>query len=404
MAARRAIRRFPLLLALLATALWAGLARAETIDVSAPHAILIDYDTGSVLFEKGADEPVTPASTVKIMTVEVVFDEIEAGRVKLDDQFTVSEHAWRTGGAPSRSSSMFAALNSHVRVEDLIRGAVIVSGNDAAIALAEGVAGSEQAFVALMNKRAAELGLKRSTFANAWGMEDPGQKVTARDMAALAIHLIAAYPNYYKYFSEKDFTWGKIRQTNRNPLLTMEIGADGLKTGNIDASGFGLVGSAVQNGQRLVVAIYGAPNAKERAEEARKLLLWGFRSFTPKRIFATGETVGAAKVFGGASFEAPLVAKGAVTILTPRVGGEKISGRIVYQGPLAAPVEAGKEVARLKLYRGGVEILDAPLVTAAAVPVGSLPQQALGAGVEYVGGLLRKYLGSKLSGKYVAKE
>lgn len=404
MAARRAIRRFPLLLAVLATALWAGLARAETIDVSAPHAILIDYDTGSVLFEKGADEPVTPASTVKIMTVEVVFDEIEAGRVKLDDQFTVSEHAWRTGGAPSRSSSMFAALNSHVRVEDLIRGAVIVSGNDAAIALAEGVAGSEQAFVALMNKRAAELGLKHSTFANAWGMEDPGQKVTARDMAALAIHLISTYPNYYKYFSEKDFTWGKIRQTNRNPLLTMEIGADGLKTGNIDASGFGIVGSAVQNGQRLVVAIYGAPNAKERAEEARKLLLWGFRSFAPKRIFAAGETVGAAKVFGGASFETPLVAKGAVTILTPRVGGEKISGRIVYQGPLAAPVEAGKEVARLKLYRGGVEILDAPLVTGAAVPVGSLPQQALGAGVEYAGGLLRKYLGSKLSGKYVAKE
>ncbi len=252
---------------------------AQTIQTSAPHAILMDADTQSVLFEKGADAPVIPASTVKVMTAEVVFHELTEGRIKLDDEFLITQNAWRTGGAPARASSMFAAVNSRIRVEDLIRGLVIDSGNDAAIALAEGVAGSEGAFATLMMKRGRELGLTRSIFTNSWGKDDPEQKVIPREMTLLAAHVIATYPDYYKYFGEKEFTWNKIKQTNRNPLLTMDIGADGLKTGNIDASGYGLVGSAVQNGQRLILALYGAASAKERAEEARKLFLWGFRSF-----------------------------------------------------------------------------------------------------------------------------
>ncbi len=343
---------------------------AQTIQTSAPHAILIDSATQSVLFEKDADTLVVPASTAKIMTAEIVFHEITLGHLKLDDQFPVSETAWRYGGAPSRGSSMFAALNSSIRVEDLIRGLVIVSGNDAAIALAEGIAGSEGAFATLMTKRARELGLEHSTFTNAWGRGDPEQKVSPREMTALANHVILTYPDLYKYFGEKDFTWNKIKQANRNPLLTMDLGADGLKTGNIDESGYGLVGSAVQNGQRLILALYGCRTAKERVEEARKIFLWGFRSFDSKMIFQAGETIGGAKVYGGSASEVPLIAGGEVRILVPRTSAGKFTGRIVYTGPLIAPVEAGREVARLRIFRGTEQILDLPLKTSAAIETG----------------------------------
>ncbi|HTV32107.1 MAG TPA: D-alanyl-D-alanine carboxypeptidase family protein [Methylocella sp.] len=365
---------------------------AQSIQTSVPHAILIDSATGTVLFEKDADVPVTPASTAKIMTAEVVFHEIALGHLKLDDEFLISETAWRYGGAPARASSMFAALNSQVRVEDLIRGLVIVSGNDAAIALAEGIAGSEGAFATLMTKRARELGLEHLTFTNAWGRGDPEQKVSPRDMVFLAKHVIDTYPELYKYFSEKEFTWNKIKQSNRNPLLTMDIGADGLKTGNIDDSGYGLVGSAVQNGQRLILALYGAATAKERAEEARKIFLWGFRSFDARTLFQANETVGSAKVYGGVSSSVPLVPEGEVKILVPRNASGKISGRIVYTGPLVAPIEAGQEVARLKIFRGPDQIVDLPLKTAAAVSQGALPRRALDAGLEYATGLVRKYI------------
>jgi D-alanyl-D-alanine carboxypeptidase (penicillin-binding protein 5/6) len=313
------------------------------------------------------------------------------GHLKLDDQLVVSETAWRSGGAPSRGSSMFAAPNSQIRIEDLIRGLVIDSGNDAAIALAEGIAGSEGAFATLMTKRARELGLEHSTFTNAWGRGDPEQKVSPREMVALANHVILTYPDLYKYFGEKDFTWNKIKQANRNPLLTMDFGADGLKTGNIDESGYGLVGSAVQNGQRLILALYGASTAKERAEEARKIFLWGFRSFDSKTIFQAGETIGDAKVYGGSASEVPLVADKEVTILVPRTATGKFTGRIVYTGPLIAPIDAGQEVARLKIFRGTELILDLPLKTAAAVEQGALPRRAMDAGLEYATGLFRKF-------------
>ncbi len=364
---------------------------AQTFQTSAPHAILIDSASSSVLFEKDADALVVPASTAKIMTAEIVFHEIALGHLKLDDQFVVSETAWRYGGAPARGSAMFAAPNSQIRVEDLIRGLVIDSGNDAAIALAEGIAGSEGAFATLMTKRARELGLEHSTFTNAWGRGDPEQKVSPREMVALANHLILTYPDLYKYFGEKDFTWNKIKQANRNPLLTMDFGADGLKTGNIDESGYGLVGSAVQNGQRLILALYGASTAKERAEEARKIFLWGFRSFDSKTIFQAGETIGDAKVYGGSASEVPLIADKEVTILVPRTATGKFTGRIVYTGPLIPPIEAGQEVARLKIFRGTELILDLPLKTAAAVEQGALPRRAMDAGLEYATGLFRKF-------------
>jgi len=372
----------------------AGGARAQSIfTTTAPNVILMDADTGSVLFEKAADAPVTPASTVKIMTAEIVFREIKAGRLRLDEEFTVSENAWRTGGAVSRGSSMFAALNSRVRIEDLLRGLVIDSGNDAAIVLAEGLSGAESTFARKMTDRARELGLQNLTFRNAWGKDDPAQRVTARDMALLAGHIIRTYPEYYRYFSEREFTWSKIKQQNRNPLLTMDIGADGLKTGNIDeVSGYGLIGSAVQNGQRLILAMYGMRNAKDRSDEARKILQWGFRSFESKAVFNAGEVVGDARLYGGARMSVPLVTERPVRILVPRGSNERLSGRVVYSGPVFAPVTEGQEIARLKLFRGATLALEMPLKAGESVETGPLHRRALDAALELGGALVRKYV------------
>ena len=366
---------------------------AQGFQTIAPIAILMDADSQSILFEKAADQLIAPASTVKLMTAEVVFREIKEGRLRLEDEFPVSENAWRTGGAPSRGSSMFAGLNTRIKVEDLLRGLVIVSGNDAGIILAEGISGSEAVFAQKMTQRARELGLTNLSFKNAWGKDDPGQKVTARDMATLADHVIRTYPDLYRYFSEKEFTWNRIKQANRNPLLGMDLGADGLKTGNIDeASGYGLIGSAVQNGQRLILAMYGMRNAKDRADEARKILQWGFRSFESKAVFNAGETVGAARLYGGAQMEVPLVTARPIRILVPRGSSERLSGRVVYEGPIPAPVTEGKELARLKIYRGSTLALDAPLKAGESVETGPLYRRALDAGLELTGGLFRKYV------------
>lgn len=367
-------------------------AGAEPFQTSLPHVILMDAATRTVLYERGADDLVTPASTAKLMTATIVFDLLTTGKLKPDAMFPISETAWRQGGAPSRGSTMFAVLHSEISVDNLLHGLIIDSGNDAAIALAEGISGSEGAFATLMTTRARDLGFPHLTFTNAWGRPDPDQKVTAREMALLADHIIETYPTLYKIFGERNFFWNKIRQPNRNPLLTMDIGADGLKTGNIDTSGFALVGSAVQNGQRLIVAIYGARTASERADEARKLLQWGFRSFESKLLFSAGDTVGSAQVYGGESRDVPLVAPKDIRVLMPREPADRLSARVAYIGPLAAPVGLDQPVATLKLMRGTVEVLNVPLRTGRAVEVGSLPRRALDAGLEYMTGLFRKYV------------
>lgn len=379
-----------------AVGLGASLARADNFQTSVPNAILIDAGTDTVLFEKGADDYVKPASTVKILTAELIFQALAEGRLHLDDEFTVSEHAWRTGGAPAGGSAMFLPLNSRARVEDLLRGLIIQSGNDAAITLAEGLAGSEEAFVSRMNKRGAELDLVKSSFGNPWGMDGPFQKVTAREMAKLAAHIIKTYPQFYKYFGEKEFTWNKIRQQNRNPLLTMSLGADGLKTGHIDkASGYGLVGSATQEGRRLIVAVYGAKTSKERADEARKLLQWGFRNFEEKELFKAGETVGPAQVYGGTKGSVALTANGDIKVLLPRGATERLMGKIIYEGPVLAPVEAGTPVGRLEVKRGTAVVLERPLQTAESVEQGSLPRRAFDAIYESAAAAIHQ----KLSGK-----
>jgi D-alanyl-D-alanine carboxypeptidase (penicillin-binding protein 5/6) len=364
---------------------------AQGIQTSARWALLMDADTGSVIFQKDADAPMSPASMVKVLTAEIVFKEIKDGRITLDTEFPVSENAWRTGGAMSRGSAMFARLGDQIKVSDLLRGLIIQSGNDAGIVLAEGLAGSEEAFAGVMNKRARELGMRDSNFTNSWGKSDPRQKTTARDLAKLTVHVIKTYPDFYKIYAETDFTWNKIKQANRNPLLSMNLGADGLKTGNIDDSGFGLIGSAVQGEQRLILVINGTKTAKERADESRKLLTWGFRSFDVRDVFKPGEVVGTASVYGGTSGRVPLVSKVPVRLMIPRGSTERLSARIEYVGPLVAPVEAGIKVANLRVYRGKELTLDTPLYTEVEVLPGPLYSRAFDAVYELATGYIRKF-------------
>lgn len=378
------------LLAVASSLAVAGTGLAQGFQTIAPHAILIDAESGTVLFEKNADELTAPASMAKTMTVEVVFNEMRKGRINLDTEFTVSENAWRKGGGSSGGSSMFAQLNSSIKLSDLLRGIIVQSGNDAAIVVAEGIAGTEDNFARMMNERAHEIGMSKSTFRNATGYGHPEQKVTVRDLAKLATHIIETYPELYKIFGEREFTWNKIRQQNRNPLLAMEIGADGLKTGNIDESGYGLIGSAVQNGQRLIVVMNGVKTARDRAGEARKLLDWGFRAFESRELFAAGETVGDAQVFGGDRRSLPLMSPKPIRVLLPRGSNDRLTARIVYQGPIMAPIQKGAQVARLQVSRGESQALDIPLYAGEDVGAGTLSQRAFDGLLEFGSSLFRR--------------
>ncbi len=373
----------------------AGTAAAQTFQTSADFAILMDARTRGILFAKAPDAPMVPASLVKVMTAAVVFEEIKAGRLSLEDTFAVSENAWRRGGAPSGGSTMFAIVNSRVPIADLLRGLIVHSGNDAAIALAEGIAGTEENFARLMNERAKAIGLRNSTFRNATGYADPEQRTTARDLAELSLYLVENFPDLYAIFGEREFTWNKIRQQNRNPLLAMDIGADGLKTGNLAESGYGLVGSAVRDGQRLVVVLNGLPNARERGNEGRKLLDWGFNNFETRELFKSGEVIDQAQVYGGARGRVPLLAREAVRVLVPRGTSDRLDVKVVYRGPLRAPVAAGMEVGHLRVTRDDVDALVVPLYTGEAVESGSLSQRAFDALFELSTGAIRDAL-SKL--------
>jgi D-alanyl-D-alanine carboxypeptidase (penicillin-binding protein 5/6) len=362
-------------------------AKKDEFPTKAPRAILIDAESGSVLFEKNADELMAPSSLAKLMTAEVVFNEIKQGRLALDKEFTVSEYAWRHGGAPSHTSSMFAPIHSKVAVKDLLYGLIIQSGNDAAIALAEGIGGNEPKFAALMTQRARELGMASSFFTNSTGLPDPPLVVTARELGTLARHIIKTYPEFYPIYGEKEFTWNKIRQQNRNPLLAMNIGADGMKTGYTEMGGYGLVGSAVQNGQRLIVVINGLETAAERANEGRRILEWGFKAFEQKYLFAEGQHIGDAKVFGGTHWSVPLQAPGGVNLLVPKGSNDRITARMVYSGPVRAPVKEGQRIGTLKVWRGDNLVLEVPLHAAEAVGRGGITGRAFDAATEFVIGL-----------------
>jgi D-alanyl-D-alanine carboxypeptidase (penicillin-binding protein 5/6) len=344
---------------------------------AAPHAMLVDFETGTVLYEKGADEAIIPASMLKLMTLEVLFEELRTGRLKLTDQFTVSVNAWRTGGAPSGGSAMMLTPNARPTVEDLIRGIVVVSGNDAAITVAEAISGTEEKFAVLMNERARIRGLAGSTFVNSTGFDAEGQRMTVRDIIKLADILIRDYPQYYKYFAEREFSWNNRAQQNRNPLLTMEgLGADGLKTGYLKVSGYGVIGSAVQNGRRLIVVVHGLEEARDRGQEARKLLEWGFRTFEERTLFAAGEEIAEIEVFGGETARVPVAAPSAVTLLLPRGELGRLQVEIVYRGPRPAPIAKGETIGEVQVSRAGAVLHRAQVAAARDVPVGSITRRA----------------------------
>lgn len=380
-------------LAVVGALAFSGVAAAKdppkpTQPTDAPIAYLYDVTNDATLYAKQADLPSPPASMATLMTMELIFKALNEGRLSRDQTFKITEDAWRRGGAPSRSSTMFAKLNSEVAVSDLMRGVIVQSGNDAAITLAAGLAGSEGAFAELMNARARELGLSRSTFRNATGQPDPEQKMTARDISRLAAHLIETYPDLYKIFAEPEFTWSKITQRNRNPLLADYQGADGLKTGYTGESGYGLVGSVMRDGRRLILVLNGVDSAKHRADEARKLLDWGFDAFEQRRLFEGDDTVAEARVFGGAAMHVPLVAGKPVDLLTPKGDDGRVAAKVSYDGPIPAPVAKGAKLGVLRVWRGDVLTVETPLYAAADVPEGDLTRKAFDGAVELVSGFV----------------
>jgi D-alanyl-D-alanine carboxypeptidase (penicillin-binding protein 5/6) len=288
---------------------------------------------------------------------------------------------------------MYAPIHSKTKIDDLLHGVIIQSGNDACIALAEGIAGNESAFARMMNDRARELGLTKSVFTNSTGLPDPNQKSTPRELAKLAQHIIRTYPEFYKIYGEREFTWNKIRQQNRNPLLTTTAGADGMKTGFTNEAGYNLVGSAMQNGLRLIVVVMGHKTPAERATEAKRLLDWGFSGFESRLLFAEGTTIGEAKLYGGAKSYVPLVGAGEIKLMVPRGTNDKIIARVVYTGPVQVPVEKGQPIGLLKIWRGDHVALEVPLQAQEEVGRGSIPQRAVDAAQELVVNLFRKSVG-----------
>jgi len=356
-------------------------AQAQLFETRAEQAYLIDADTGTVLFAKNENDLVPPASLAKLMTMEVVFNAIHTGRLTLDDTFQVSENAWRTGGAASRTSTMFAELKSSIPLVDLIQGVIVQSANDGCIIIAEGMAGSEDNFARLMTERAREIGLTQSVFGNSSGLPHPDSKVSMKDLVTLARHIQSTYPEFYRYYSQTDFTWNKILQRNRNPLLRLDIGVDGLKTGFTEESGYGIVASINREGRRLFLAMGGMTSERERAEESRKMLEWGIRAFQRKTLFAKDETIGELSVYGGVG-QAIVKAKSGIDIFLPITNPDRLSARITYRWPLRAPLEAGAEVGVLKVYIGDTLSQETPLYVTEAVDKGPLHTQALDALLE----------------------
>ena len=327
----------------------------------------MDTTTGEVLIEKNADQPMAPASMSKMMTTYMIFERLRDGRLTLDDTFSVSENAWRKGGAKSGSSTMFLDPGTRVRAEDLIRGIIVQSGNDASIVIAEALAGSEEAFALEMNQRAQGLGLQGSVFKNATGWPDPGHVTTARDLATLAIRTIEDFPEFYHYYAEKEFTYNGIRQINRNPLIYKDIGADGLKTGHTADSGYGLAASAKRGDRRLILVVNGLLSRKARRREPERLLEWGFREFNNYTLLKAGDTVSEADVWLGRDTVVPMVIEGDLVITMARKARLGMKVTVIYEGPIPAPIAKGSRLAKLVVTAPGREPLEVPLVAGADV-------------------------------------
>ncbi|MDA0367023.1 MAG: D-alanyl-D-alanine carboxypeptidase [Proteobacteria bacterium] len=335
---------------------------AQSIDSPAREAILLDAQTGAVLFEKNADEMMPPASMSKLMTLFMVFERLRDGSISLDDTMRVSEAAWRMGG-----SRMFVEHNSRVTVSDLLRGVIVQSGNDASVVFAEGLAGSEEAFAEEMTRRGREIGLTRSVFRNSTGWPDPDHRTTARDLSTLARHIIQVFPAYYEIFQEKEFTYNNIRQGNRNPLLYKDIGADGLKTGHTEESGYGLVASATRKGRRLILVINGLESVNQRSQESERLLDIGFREFNNFPMFLANEVVEDAQVWLGSEPTVSLVLEESLLLTMSRKARREMKVTVVYDSPIAAPIEKGARLAQLRVEGPNMEPVIRDLVAAVEV-------------------------------------
>ncbi len=364
---------------------------ADDLQIKAPQVLLLDDKTGTVLFSRNSEQQFPPASLAKLMTAEIVFDALQKQKIKLDDSYVVSEYAWRTGGAPSRTPTMFAKIKSSPTIENLIQGMIVQMANDACIILAEGLTGSEKQFVTLMNERAEHLGLQNSLFVNSTGLPADGQHVSVGDLTKLARHIYHQYPEYYPYFAKTDFTWNKIFQRNRNELLYLDIGADGMNVGGTKESGFALVTSAEKNGRRLFLSLAGLKNEKDRTEDARQLIEWGMSNFDDMRLFSKGAIVGQAQVFNGTQSTVALIVKDDVDLLLPHNGQDQLTAEIVYRGPLDAPVKADQQVGNLKIKLDKQIVRELPVFTSQAIEVGNLEERSLGALVEIATGWIRKF-------------
>lgn len=332
------------------------------VDTLARQAILVDADTGAVLLEKAADERMAPASMSKLMTMYVVFEQIRAGTLRMDQELPVSERAFRMGG-----SRMFLELGSRVSVENLARGVIIQSGNDACVVLAEAISGSEERFADLLNQVARRIGLRDSTFRNASGWPHPEHRMTARDLSLLARRLIQDFPEFYRFYSERSFRWNNIEQANRNPLLGRVPGADGLKTGSTEEAGFGLTASVLRDGRRLILVVNGLPSMRARAEESERLMEWGFREFDNVTLFRAADTVDEAPVWLGERPRVPLVGGRNLVLTLPRNWRDRLEVRVAYPSPVPAPVLRGQEVGELLVGGQGVPPMRLPLYAGADV-------------------------------------
>jgi serine-type D-Ala-D-Ala carboxypeptidase (penicillin-binding protein 5/6) len=355
------------LVAGLCLAAWLAPMAAGAFDTKAQVALVVDDGTGMVLLDKNSHTPIPPASMSKLMTLYMLFEAIRDGRVSNDTEFLVTPHAQSMEG-----SRMFVEAGTKVRVADLIQGIIVQSGNDACVVVAEGLAGSEPTFAEQMTKRGQELGMTQSRFANASGLPDPDHVMSARDLVILARRIIDDFPEEYKFFSETEYTWNGIKQHNRNPLLELGLGVDGLKTGHTAEAGYGLVGSAQQNGQRVLFMVGGLASEKERAAETQALVKWAFGAFDPIRFFAAGDTVTEAEVWLGAAKTVPVVAPADLRMLVPREERSGVKAQVVYQGPIEAPIAKGQKLATLEVAVPGHDDVSFDLVAGAGLPRGGL--------------------------------
>jgi D-alanyl-D-alanine carboxypeptidase (penicillin-binding protein 5/6) len=350
------------------------------VSTAAKYALIIDYTSGATLLEKDADVPMPPSSMTKLMTAYIVYGALKSGKLKLTDELPVSERAWRMGG-----SKMFVQVGTSVPVEDLIRGMIVQSGNDACIVLAEGIAGSEEQFVELMNQRAKTIGLTQSNFRNATGWPDPELRMSCRDIATLASRIIQDYPEYYHYEAEKTFKYNGIEQGNRNPLVQKGT-ADGLKTGHTEAGGFGLVASSERNGRRVIEVLNGLTSMHQRAEEAERLMEWSFREFEEVTLFTAGDVVEHAPVWLGSAPSVPLVGGRDLVVTMPRGWRKSATVQVSYDSPIIAPVTRGDALGKLSISGRGVPPLEVTLLAGADVPKLGLPGRAMAVLSHYVSG------------------